>query len=164
MLIVIVAIVSIASALKWGDKKNWQSYYSTIIFFIAADLAYNALSVSKRLWEYSGFLPHEYIGLFVMLTIYPSVMLIFLPKWPSGVWHQVVHILKWVVIFSAVEWILSLFGELTYHNGWSFWFSVLFDCVMFPLLILHHKRPLLAWPLAIGVGAVILYSFHIPVS
>ena len=164
MLIVIIAIVSIASALKWGDVKNWQNYYGTIVFFIAADLAYNALTGSKRLWEYESFLPHEYINLFVMFTIYPSVMLIFLPKWPSGVGNQVIHILKWAIIFSSVELVLSLFGEFAYHNGWNIWFSVLFDCVMFSTLILHHKRPLLAWPVALGVGAAILYSFHIPMS
>jgi len=164
MLTVIVAIVSIASAGKWGDIKNWQKYYSTIVFFMAADLAYNALTASKRLWEYSGILPHEFISLFVMFTIYPSVMLIFLPKWPSKALQQVIHILKWVIIFSAVEWVVSLYGEIAYHNGWNIWFSVLFNCVMFSTLILHHKRLLLAWPIAIGAGAIILYFFHIPVS
>jgi hypothetical protein len=53
-------------------------------------------------------------------------------------------------------------GFFSYHNGWTIWWSLLFNLLMFPLLYLHHKKPKWALLAAFAIGAGILIYFKIP--
>ena len=65
-------------------------------------------------------------------------------------------------VYTAVEWLSYILGFFTYHNGWSIYLSFGFNCIMFPLLLLHYKKPHLAWLASIILAYLMKYFFNLP--
>ena len=42
----------LASAYKWGNRKDWKKYYSTMSFFGMGDLIYVTVFNDKPLWDF----------------------------------------------------------------------------------------------------------------
>lgn len=161
----LLVLIFLLACLKWGDWKNWKCYYSTILFFIAGDYIEAYVTSVKSLWEYSATIfSGKVTHLVTSLIIYPSIILVLLPFYPkSGASKKALYILMWVLILTVLEYIEIKFGILVYSNGWCFMYSVLFDCVMIPLLILHQRKPPLAWLSALIFGSIIGFAFRLPV-
>lgn len=165
MFYIILLIFLIAICYKWGDWRNWQKYQSTILFFTLGDFLYMGLTYLKPLWDYdTNFAKGIYDNLFVNFTIFPCTILLFIPRFPEGIKKQVLYILKWVVIYTSVEWLATLLHSFQQENGWTIWYSLTFNFVMFPLLWLHYKKPLLAYLGSFVVAVTILWLFKIPVN
>jgi hypothetical protein len=161
----LLVCIFLATCYKWGDWKNWKYYYPTILFFIAGDYIEAFATSEKSLWEYSATVfSGEVTHLITSLIIYPCSILLLLPLYPkSGAGKKFMHIILWVFVFTVLEYIEIKFKILTYYNGWRFSYSVLFDCVMIPLLILHQRKPPLAWLGALIFGSIIGFVFQLPV-
>jgi hypothetical protein len=69
---------------------------------------------------------------------------------------QALYILFFVVLFVILEYVSVQFGAITYHNGWNLLWSLLFDCAMFIIIVIHHRKPKIA--LLLSVGLIILLS------
>jgi hypothetical protein len=157
------------AAWRWGDWKNWQKYYPTILFLILCDLLHNFLTYNYELWKYhETFLPqllpnHTTISLLYMLVMYPATILIYLKyffntdKWSTRVFHYVL----WVSIYIVAEYINLSIGLFSHHNGWTMWSSVLFILMMFILFPIHYKNPLLAWGISLLIIFLILLEFDL---
>jgi len=76
--------------------------------------------------------------------------------------RRALHLINWIVIYLAAEWIGTRLGILEYHAGWGYYWSILFVVVMFPMLQLHHTRPLLAYALSIAAIAFYLVMLNVP--
>lgn len=165
-MIIPLALVFIAITLKWGDWKNWKSYYPTILFFVAGDFIHTYLTAPKPLWRFSTTVfPGSISHLIADLIIFPCIILIFLPTYTKlGEIKKVLYIALWVCIIAIIEFIGLKFGHYAYFNGWRFAYSVIFDCLLFPLLIIHHRKPPLAWLLSLIAGISIMVLFRIPLS
>ena len=50
---------------------------------------------------------------------------------------------------------------LVYNDGWNTWLSIAWNCIMFPMIALHHKKPLMAY--VASIAAVILILIFFPV-
>ena len=163
-MILVLAFLFILVCYKWGDWRNWQSYYSTVLFFIIGDFIYLYIFSEKPLWQYTTKLFSGTITtLIVALIIYPSTVLLFIPSYlNSGKIKKVIYISIWVIFFSAIEYIALKFNYIKYFNGWCFSWSVLFDCVLFPLLLIHQKKPYIAWFLSFIFCMIIVFLFKIP--
>lgn len=137
---------------KYGDWKHYRHYYPTILFFGFGDLLYNLLFHNNLLWLYipkfSG-LSHSLINLYYILVIFPCTILLYLPHYPKTFYAQIKYILFWIVLYSALEWFFYVNGAFGYQHGWNLWWSVLLNCFMFPLLKLHHEKPLIVVPIFI---------------
>lgn len=151
------------AAWRWGDWRRWRLYYPTMLFAAVVNLAAAYISYHHPLWDFNS---DAYVGsetvveMLNSLIALPAVTFAFLGRYPAaGLVRQARYILAWVVIFAAAETADSLLGGISYFNGWSLAHSVAFDCVMFPLLRLHHTRPLAAWLATLAVGAVIIAAF-----
>lgn len=158
---IIVSLLFLIAALKWGDLKNWKSYYPTILYFAIGDLGYNFLTHDNPLWIYeSTIFSHTFSDLLVVTIVFPSFVLLFLPYYPDEFVKQISYIVIWVFITSTLEYISYSLGYFSYHNGWSIWWSVVHNCIAFPLLRLHYKKPLWVWPisLAIAIGTLLLFD------
>lgn len=148
---------------KWGDWKNWNKYYSTILYFIIGDLVYNFLTYNSPLWKYEPSIMNSTLAdLLIAVVVFPSTVLLFLPYLPGKLTKQIIHIAKWVAIYSAIEWIYYSLGFISYHNNWNIGWSILFYFIMFSLLWLHYKRPLWVWPISMALAFLTLYIFGIP--
>jgi hypothetical protein len=142
------------AAFKWGDWKNWRDYYPTFLFFLVGDLLYQFLLFNKSMWLFQpsfdrGYLPnHTTIALVKMMIRYWATVIIFLGHFPAGKGKRIYWISLWVFIYIAVEFFALKTGLMTHHNGWNLYWSLYFDIVIFIVLYVHYKHPLLAWILS----------------
>jgi hypothetical protein len=101
------------------------------------------------------------IGLYIFI-VFPLTALLFLNKWPKELRKQVLHITKWVCIYTFVEAIGSIFNRIEYYNGWSIWHSLVFNIILFIGLILHHKKPFTAYIIFLIVTTIGVWAYKIP--
>lgn len=161
--LIILIIISILLCLNYGDWKNWISYYPTILYLIIGDLTCEILTYRNPLWSYNiKPLNHVSVDLLVILFIYPCTVILFLSYYPKLIKKQMIYILLWVFVYSVVEYISTFLGGFSYSNGWTLGWSILFNCIVFPLLYLHYKRPLWVWPISMALAFIILFIFKIP--
>lgn len=129
------------------------------------NFAYGYITYNYPLWKFeSPFLKSTLSTVFITLTTYPSTILLFLPHYPNKWDRKIVYTLKWVTIYSILEFTSIKLGYFTHHNGWTMWWSVLFNCVMFPTLRLHHQKPLFAWIVTIILAVAILHFWGLSFS
>ncbi len=162
---IIMAIIFIIAAWRWGDWRNWKLYYPTILFFIVGNFSYTLLTYNYPLWQFeSPLLKTTGSNFITILFAFSATILLFLPYYPKGKVKQIVYILIWVFIYTIIERVSLLLGFFSHHHGWSIWWSLLFNLFMFPLLWLHYNKPLLAWLISIIVAIIIIVYFKVPFS
>lgn len=162
---IIVTLIIVAISLKWGDWKNWKRYYPTMLFYAIGALVYSLLTYNYPLWEYeSPLLKTTFSDLLITLVFFPATIVLYLPHIPKGLLKQALWVLFWVLVYSITEKVSYWFGFFSYHNGWSIWWSVLFNFCMFPLLWLHYRKPVWAMSIAIATGSLLVFYFRIPFS
>jgi hypothetical protein len=159
------AIISAFVCWKWGNWKAWKEYYPTILYMVTGNLVYMCLTQSKPLWQEGGFLKdYPFLNITSMVLLYSSTIILYLTFYPriTSKPKRAAYVLLWVAIYSAMEYISHITGHFDYDNGWSFFYSVIFSAVMFPLLLLHYKKPLWAWLISIILAYGMMFLFNIP--
>jgi hypothetical protein len=151
------------------DWRSWSQYYPTILFTISVDLTCSVLTYEHPLWLFHKalFIPnHTLNDLWINFTGFPLLILMYLSRYPyKSRWlMQIAYISLWAVLMSSVEGVSFILKFITYHNGWSYWLSVLFWFTMLPVLRLHHSRPLLAWLVFVPCAIFVVLYFHIPIT
>ena len=163
MYIIFLSLISICICYKFGDWKNWREYYATILFFILSSVACAFITYDQPLWLYeSVVINHTFTDLFITITVYPCTILMFIPHLPRKMSKAILHIAIYVAVYTIPELIAVKLGCFTYDNGWNIWYSFIFNCIMFPILILHHKKPLYAWSIAIISPHILFFLLKIP--
>lgn len=158
---------------KWGDWRNWQKYYPTLLFFMIWDLVYLGLLADHYpMWSYNPpkldeniGLTSTHISLSVMAIKYPATVFIYLTNFQARrKARQIFNYLLWIGIYSINEWIDMKTNLIVYSNGWNYWWSVLFNLFLFFILVVHFKKPLLAWPLSVVFMVFLWVIFDVPAS
>lgn len=159
----ILASVWIVCAYIWGDWKNWKRYYPTMLFVGMGDLIYIAVFHDKVLWDFQeDLLVPSLNELFVIFTIFFSMTLIYLSNFPKKLFHQIIYIIFWISIYIGIELFTTSIQMQKNHNGWNIWWSLLHNSIMFPLIILHYKKPITTWILTFIFLFVIMHIFKVP--
>lgn len=162
----------LVAAFKWGNWRNWQEYYPTILFFILGDLLKNFLFHDYRMWQYQEtffgekiLFSHSVIALLIMLVAYPSTLLLYLGHYPHTWIRQVLWVSFWVMLYSLIEFInLRHLSLINHFHGWTIGWSVAFNVVMFSTLGIHKKSPLLAWGVSV-IWIIFLWNiFEVPLG
>lgn len=162
---IIVSICMSAVSWKIGDWRSWQKYYPTMLYFIVGEFLYDILCYNYRLWSFeSPLLKQTFSSILIALVFYPATILVYLPHMPTEIKKQIPYILMWVGIFTTIERVSYLLGFFAYQHGWNIWLSVLFNCVMFPLLWLHYKKPLWAAVALVACTGIGLVLFQVPIN
>lgn len=163
-----VDILIIYAVWRWADWKNWRKFHPSMLFAGGMILLYNVLALTHKyfLWKMEPSLltysVEEIIHAFILL---PGTTLIFLSRWPENgnKAQKAIYFLKWIALYSLIEFLLSNLGAIQYHHGWNIGLSILFYCVMFPGILLHYKKPGLAYPFFILITILGAKIFSIPV-
>ncbi len=166
-MILLLACVCVLVCCKWGDCNNWRLYYPTMLYFIAGDLLYLYVSSAKPLWQYTAKLfSGTLTTLIVALIIYPCTVLLFIPTFNklSSWWKKIGYSVIWVGIYIGLELLALKYNYMQHFNGWNWGYSLIFDCLIFPLLIIHHKKAPAAWLLAGIIGVGITFYFKLPAA
>jgi hypothetical protein len=145
--------------------ENWKEYYSTILYLFIGSVVCHLLSYQKPLWDFS-MLFYQYPVLNITLTsvLYPSTVILFLSFYPKTITRKILYNLLWIALYSGVEYLSFLCGDFIYLNGWNIYYTTLFNTIMFPMIRLHYKKPLLTWPISAALAFLLLWFFHIPLS
>ena len=167
----LLSFFAIFLAWKWGDWRNWKSYYPTILFLIIGDLSYISLTSDKTLWQYeSSIFTGDFVELLIAIIIFPCTCLIYFALYfklrksnlIGNNRHLILFFLFGASIYTIFEWLSFKLGFFSYHNGWNIYWSFAFNCIMFPLILLHYKKPLWAWPLSVVFAFLIIHIFDLP--
>jgi hypothetical protein len=151
------------SAYKWGDWKQYKKYYPTMLFFGMGDLIYIAIFHHKPLWKFpTNFLIPPLDELLLIFSVFFPTALIFLTNYPKKLRSKVIYIVMWIAIYMLVETVDLMTGIIEYHNGWSYWWSLLHNTIQFPLIALHHRKPILTWIIALIFLIIIMNIFKVP--
>jgi hypothetical protein len=157
----VTVIFTILCAWKWGDWKNWQKYHTTMIYVAMGNLLYNFLYYNHWLWEYKQ--PRHVIAdTLTTFIILPLTGLIFLTNYPDTINKQLFRIIKFITIYFLFEVVYHRYGILVYNYAWNVWWSLAWLFMMFPMFILHHKKPLIAY--VASIIAVILMLILFPIN
>ena len=162
-MIFILLCLSVFVTWKWGDWRHWKEYYPTILYMILADLAYVILFFDKPLWQYeSPIFTSNFVESLIAFVIFPCTCLLFLPIYLKvSKIKGLVFILFWVLLYTSVEFLSMRLGYFSYHYGWNIYWSFGFNCLMFPLLILHYKKPLWVWPPSFALAFLTIYLYDL---
>jgi hypothetical protein len=161
----LIALFTGFAVWRWADWKNWQKYHATMLYIVVGGLLYEYLTRGFILWVFHpDFLYNQQLTIIIyaVLTM-PLSILLFLSNYPTtNKLKQIIYLVKWIFIYSVVELILQIFGRITYENNWSYWYSVLFDVMMYPMLRIHYVNPLRAYFLSIVIIVVLMWYFKVP--
>jgi len=165
MYLIFLSLFSIFICYKSGDWRNWRKYYSTILFFILGSLTCALLTYNHPLWVYKGVVINRtFTDLFFLITVYPCTMMMFIPHLPSKKTKIIFHISIYVAVFTILEFIAVKLGYFTYYNGWNIWYTLIFNYIMFPILMIHYKKPMYAWIIALIIPHILFFILKIPYS
>lgn len=159
----IVLVFVILATWKWGKWKYWQNYHSTMLFITMGNMLYIISYSNHYLWRIEPTLFPNFVSVEPLYTfiILPLTVLIFLSEYPITIKDKILYNAKYIIIFFLIEAVFYVFGKILYSNGWNIWWSLGWDCMMFPMLALHHKKPLKAYMASIIVLIVMLILFPI---
>ncbi|MHA7136026.1 CBO0543 family protein [Rossellomorea arthrocnemi] len=157
---------------KFGNWKDFYSYYPTLLFFIIGDLLSQYLLYDYSMWQFQTVtalgdhinLNHTIISLSKMVVQYTATIAIFIGRLPSTIRGKVIWVMLWTCIYGVTEGLSHIFGMMTYHNGWHFGWDILFNIMMLTVLIVHHKNPLVGWIISIPIILFLWIYFDVPYS
>lgn len=133
-----------------------------MLLVMAGNLLYQFIYYSHLLWEIQPDITnHTVVEVFYSVFIFPLTALMFLSNYPVPFKNQILHILKYIAVYTFFEFVFSISGRITYHYGWNLFWSLGWNFVMFPIWALHHKRPLMAYGVSSIVVIVILLIFPV---
>lgn len=159
-----ITIWAVAASWRWWSWKYFYKYHATILYMSLLNLLYLFFTVGYPLWKIQPDFGLSFPATSMMYTfiIFPCTAMLFLVRYPAYFKSQVLHNAKWMIIYFGVEWVGSIINRISYGHGWNLGWSLLFVIMMFPMLRLHYKRPILAYLLSIIIILLILYKFDIP--
>lgn len=145
------------------DWTQWRAYYPTIQFYIICNLLYNFLFFQHTLWAYNSitldWLNHTIIELIFTFIIVPILMMIYLQYFPTTK-KKYLYVGVWITSFSVIEYFCSIKGLFLYDNGWSIWWSILFNTIMFSVIRVHFKNNILGFLVSIPIIIILMLFFH----
>jgi hypothetical protein len=164
---VALTLITIFVIWKWGDWRNWKKYHTVMLYFAMGNLLYNFLTSNHFLWRLeSDFISnHTLTEMLYTFIVFPGTALLFIGNHPDGKGFKRVflHYIWYIGWFIGVEWIFTQTKHIHYQYGWSYWWSVAFDCWMFPMLRLFYHKPLLAYFISFFIALFFIWWFDVPV-
>jgi hypothetical protein len=163
-----VTLFWIVLTLIFVDWKNWKTYYPTVLFICTINFINTIITSKYTLWHYEktpltpNSLTADFMVIFLNLT---PMVLLFLSRYPykSSFVKQGIYFMSWVTVNSILEAIFVSLHMMTYHHGWTYWWSVFLWAAMFILIRIHASNPLLAWLLCVFVTGFFIWHFRIPI-
>lgn len=164
MHILITLIVILAIFIR-GDFRHWKEFHSTMLYIAVGNLMYNFLAANYLLWRFNPDIMSNHTLTEVVYTcvVFPGTALMFLSTFPKTSKRITFHYITWIGLYVGFEIMFLFLNKIYYQYGWNLGWSALFDCIMFPMLRLHSKKPLLAYLLSIPIAVFFIIYFDVPI-
>ncbi|KHF40261.1 CBO0543 family protein [Halalkalibacter okhensis] len=162
----IMAIIVIIAVWWKKDYKNWEKYHTTMLYFAVINLTYNFLCSNYFLWKFDPdlLINHSITEMLYTLIVFPGTVLMFLTHYPPTFKKRILYNLLWIALYIGIEGVYLLVGKIYYQHGWSIQWSIVLVAIMFPMLRLHHKRPIFAYLLSVFITAFFMWYFEVPLG
>jgi hypothetical protein len=135
------------------------------LYLFTGSVVCNLLVYQKPLWDFCHlFYKYTVLNIAISAILYPCTVILFLSFYPKTFAKQVLHIFLWICLYTGVEYVSFLFGDFIYLNGWNIFYTIAFNAIMFPMIRLHYKKPLLTWPISAVLAFLLIWYFHIPLT
>ncbi|WP_218094927.1 CBO0543 family protein [Paenibacillus solanacearum] len=162
---IFIAALSLFALARSGAWKQASRFHATVLYMVAGNLLYFFLTTDYLLW---AFVPDLHLipvftELLYTFIVFPCTVILFLSGFPDRRKEQVWRYSKWVALYAVMEAIYAWSGRIVYDHGWSWWCSFAFDVMMFPMLLLHSKKPGIAYVLSAFIIAALLLMFRVPI-
>lgn len=164
---IVISVILFIVVLVLKDYKNWKKYYNTILFFNFGAIMYEFLFYTNKLWIYqSPFFSSKILTLIWLFTMFPYTVLLFLSHYPEHkpLARKIAYSLSWTILYAFLEYILYVTRRITYHNGWNYLYSCFFDLNLFPILRIHHIKPLLSILICVVWVIIAMTFFKVPIT
>lgn len=159
-----VAIISVLAVWLWGDWRHITKYHATLLYLVFGDLYYYFVARNHPLWRLEALplVPYRVITETLGMICFICSALIFLTHFPKAFFKAVMWIALWVALYTVMEWLMAVFHAIGYYNGWGLSYSIFFDMIMFPMLWLHWRHPIIAYALTLPIIAFLIWVNHVP--
>jgi hypothetical protein len=164
---ILLAICVFVLSLTRGDLKNIEKYSLTIYYVIICNLLYNVICYDYLLWKYKSDIfkaSHLTVDLLYTFIGLPGITFLFLSHFPS-LQQRVkpfIYILKWVGFALLLELLYIKTGRLVLQNGYEYWMEFFFYPVMFGMVYLHQKKPLISYIFSVIIICFMVWYFDVP--
>lgn len=135
--------------LKFSAWKDWKKYYATIQYAVLWSFIYSLVYYRKPLWIFTKLISPVINDLIYTLILAPFTLMLFLTYLPPKYFKQIKYIVIWAVLYTIAEWILLYHGYVRYDESWNILLSFAFNIMLFSLVTMHFKKPLLTWAITI---------------
>lgn len=168
----IMLVIYVIVGWQFGKWNHFKEYYPTLLFFITGDLLYQFLFQDYKMWRFHPVGPIDaflhlnstFIVLLNMAVQYTVTVAVLLGNATFTVRGVCKTVILWSMIYGLTEFIAQSYGALTYHHGWSYFWDLAFNMMMFSMLLLHHKSPFLAWALVLPISVTFWQILDVPFS
>lgn len=166
MVVLIFSFFFLAVILVTQSYKYFSRYYSTIHFVACLSLFYTLICRGHLLWQYSTWwlISPKLCNIIQFAVLFPCTTVVYLRFLPHGRWHKTLYLLGFVGLYAVMEWFMFLRGEITYHYGWNFLWSLFIDSVMFILIPVHERSWKIALVISIFIIVFLIVWFHVPMT
>ncbi|QHT61223.1 hypothetical protein GXP70_15500 [Paenibacillus lycopersici] len=148
-------------ALRWAKWSKWYDYYPTLLYAALLNFLFLYLVKSIPLWKYkSSILSQELLDLMIIFVVQGAMIMLFLSYHPHKWRRMILYWSAWIIVFSVIEYIFNVNGRISYANGWNVVWSVIFYVIMYPMLYLHYRKPLIALLLSLPITLGFMWIFH----
>ncbi|GHI01458.1 CBO0543 family protein [Neobacillus kokaensis] len=164
MIAIVLSIVWIIAAIKYGDRE-WRKYYPSMLFAALGNALYEILCYKYQMWQMEpNGLGYAIIPMLLLILVgMPLSTWVFLSKYPfnKSFYHKVIYLFIFIVLFIVLEFLSVKMGAITYHHGWHLGWSFLFVIVMFLVIRLHYTKPLLALIISLPFTIILCTIFEV---
>jgi hypothetical protein len=164
MITIILTVLCAIVCFKWGAWRRWREYYPTILYVIIGDMAYNFVFHDHTLWLYDGVFNHTTSDIIAAFLMFPSVVILYLTRWPKRIVTQALYILAWAAFNTLFEYISVVLGVFEYDHGWGILWSFGLLVIAFIMMRLHYRKPLVAWPISAVLALLTALAFGLPIG
>ncbi|MCY9691537.1 CBO0543 family protein [Paenibacillus alginolyticus] len=164
MVAILYSVLWLLAALWFADR-NWEQYYPTLLFAALSNGLYELICYQYQLWQMEpNGLPVATIPILLLILIgMPVSTWIYLSNYSRNrkLLSQAYYIIFFTGIFVLLEFVAVKCGSITYHNGWNLLWSSFFDMIMFIMLRIHYRKPLLGLLMSVPYTGLLMIIFKV---
>jgi hypothetical protein len=145
--------------------KNWRVFHPTMLYTSVLVLLYNFICKDHLLWKHQSIpMKSHFTGeLLHAFAILPIITLLFLSFYPDK-GRRLRYIALWSLLSFAAEFPFAVTGMIVFENGYHYWMELLFYPLMYFMIRLHHKKPLISYGLSALIIPLLIWLFKVPVQ
>lgn len=123
---------------------------------------------NKPLWKYeSPIISGDFAELLIAFVVFPCTCFIFFQLYSKvnnskRIPVYILFFLFCAFVYTSIEYLSFYLGFFSHHNSWNIYWSFAVNLTMFPLLLLHYKKPLWVWFPSIACAFLVIYRFNLP--